>query len=271
MSFAPAAPSSRFRMEDALQATFDAVFANSAVFTALALALTAAPNLVAQLVFRPTPGPATGASGLFVAGLFLKPVVSLAGAALLQGAVAKGVFDHLNRAKPHFAPCLRAGLTTAPALVAIGLLFGLAAVFGLVFLVGPGLFVIALWAPAGAVAVAERRGVFGAFGRAAELTRGHRWAVLIVMVVTFVLGAILSGLGAALAALVVAGAGSPLVLAGAVAGGALTPAGAVVLAVNAVVGSLAMVLTSAAPAALYVELRRSREGAGPSELAALFD
>lgn len=254
------APRSRFRVGEALQATFDAVFNNFVVFLLLALVILAAPNFLVAIAFPPSNATAPTA----LVGVILRGVVSLVAAALLQGALVRGVITHMNGGKPRFDECLRVGLSNAAPLVAIALLFGLAVGFGLVLLVAPGLFLLALWGVVAPVQVAERRGVFGSFSRSADLTDGARWAVLGALVVMGLVSLLATLIGGAVTGVIGGLAG----LAAGGLGGGLAIVGTAVGAVSAAVGAI---FSNAAPAAIYSALRRAKEGAAPAELAAVFD
>jgi hypothetical protein len=100
--------------------------------------------------------------------------------------------------------------------------------------------------------------VFGAFGRSAELTKGHRWAILGLGLVFWIISVII---GLALAPL-----DSMLILSG-----EGISSMALVLLVNGIVNVLTTTIMAAGVAAIYYELRSIKEGIGPEQLAAVFD
>jgi hypothetical protein len=109
------------------------------------------------------------------------------------------------------------------------------------------------------VLVVERTGVFAALGRSADLTRGRRWPILgLIVLSSFAVGIVQNIITAVVSGLFSAGA-SPI--------GQLTAQ----LPVGAMISVAASVLTSTGVAALYYELRSTREGIGPEALAAVFD
>jgi hypothetical protein len=118
------------------------------------------------------------------------------------------------------------------------------------------------WIVAAPALVVERTGVFGAFTRSAQLTRGRRWpifgvTILYVVAFGFVQQVFLNIAGATGAS--VATGASPLTV---------LPTQ---LPISAVLGVVASVVTAAGVAAIYYELRVTREGVGPEALAAIFD
>jgi hypothetical protein len=114
------------------------------------------------------------------------------------------------------------------------------------------------WAVIVPVLVVERTGVFGTFGRSAELTKGHRWAILGLAVVVWLISLVLG--------LAILPFQSALVLPG---GGilAMTP----LLIVNGVVNVITTTIIAVGTASVYYELRSIKEGIGPEQLAAVFD
>ena len=106
--------------------------------------------------------------------------------------------------------------------------------------------------------VVEKTGVFGAFGRSAELTKGHRWAIfglaLVVWLISILLGLAIIPLQSVL----------------------LLPGGGIFaevprLIVSGLVNVITTTITAAGTAAVYYELRSIKEGIGPEQLAAVFD
>ncbi len=73
---------------------------------------------------------------------------------------------------------------------------------GLILVIGPGLYLITIWAVIVPVIVIERSGVLASFGRSHQLVRGRGWHVfatlvlvyVILLVVKLVLGLIFSAL-----------------------------------------------------------------------------
>ncbi len=269
MTFARVAPPrSPFRLGDVIQAAFDATLANFPVFVLLALVLYSAPILVVTAAFGP-PATRIGQPALVLGAGLASSIVSLASSALLQGALMRGVVSHLNGVKPTFGACLRAGLTAAAPLVAIGLLAGIGIVAGFVFLIVPGVFLLVLWSVAAPAQVVERVGVFRALGRSAELTAGHRWSVLGVLLVMGVLTLVIVFVGSAVGGLMI---GMLSIASGGLAGiGFIWGMFLLQSVIAALAGGVAAVFSSATPAALYYGLRRAKEGSAPASLAAVFD
>lgn len=80
---------------------------------------------------------------------------------------------------------------------------GLIICAGLIFLIVPGLYLYGRLAPAGAIMVAEkRRGPVDVIQRSFGLTKGHGWAILGLIVIITIVGAVSVGVAASLLGIV---------------------------------------------------------------------
>ena len=146
-----------------------------------------------------------------------------------------------------------------PVAATLSIVIGTDALVGPFTVSVPGVMLALAWMVAVPAEVVERTGVFGAFSRSAALTRNHRWSLLGLYAVYFILSLILTLTLLALtggfqAAAQVVSRGSPALL-----------------AVMAVLHVIQSVIGSAGIAAIYYELRSIKEGIGPEALAAVFD
>jgi hypothetical protein len=78
-------------------------------------------------------------------------------------------------------------------LLGASILAGLGVAVGLAFLIVPGLILLTWWALIPPAIVLEDRGVFEAFGRSRELVRGNAWSVFGVLIITYLLTSVISG------------------------------------------------------------------------------
>lgn len=86
------------------------------------------------------------------------------------------------------------GVTLLPAWFAMQIVMTVMLLAGLLLLIVPGLYLMGRLAPVSAVLVAEgRRNPFTVIGRSLELTRGHGWAILGLVLVIAVVGSIVTG------------------------------------------------------------------------------
>jgi hypothetical protein len=151
---------------------------------------------------------------------------------------------------------LKVGLRRIWMVLPVAVVAQAAVLLGLVVLVVPGLALVAgLWVAVPA-AVAERwKGTSDALSRSWELTKGRRWNVLAVALVTLAVAFGFSLLGVtALDAAAEWGANHPFIA-----------------ALEEAIEALAAGFVAVAAAVSYHELRASREGMDEAELAVVFD
>lgn len=151
--------------------------------------------------------------------------------------------------------CLRAGGRLFLPLLLMNMLMGLGVLVGMILLVVPGIILACGWAAAGPALVAENTGITGSLERSWTLTRGNRWIIFFVSLIGWV---------TVLTVAVVAGA-----ILGVMGLITETPTAAGVI-VEALFSAAAVVVMSALAGAVYIELRRVREGLGGEVLSDIF-
>jgi hypothetical protein len=133
----------------------------------------------------------------FLAGLFWGLIAATAGVIgffWVQGALVEVVRDVRDgRADRTIGETYQAVSPRLPALIVGGILAGLGIAVGLILFIVPGLFLLTIWSMLVAVIVIEGRSAGEAFGRSREIVRGHGWEVFGLIIVTFVIVAIASG------------------------------------------------------------------------------
>jgi hypothetical protein len=262
-------PGAGFDFGRVFQHTVGAIRHNATTFAILALVLAGVPTLlssfgVADLMrLVPTAAGSAGppdlqalSGGLGLAGF--GGLISLVTNAVLQGAIIYGAAAYLNGRDDGFSACLGAGLRSCLPLIGLSLLTIIALMVGFVLFIVPGIMMGVAWVVSAPALVVERTGVFGAFSRSADLTRGRRWPIFGLLLLYFIAvyvvqQVLLSLIGMAFVA--------------------ATPQMRILdqLPVSAVVGVVVSVVSAAGVAAIYYELRSIRDGSGPEALAAVFD
>lgn len=230
--------------------SFGVLRRNALAFTAPALLYSLLPSVAVGVMAAMSEDPATAED---VARLGNLPV-SLLTIALQASVMAVIILERRGRA-----------LTPQTALAAAGrpylllLLLNIVTVLGigagLLLLIVPGVFLACAWAAAAPALVAENKGVFDAMRRSWDLTRNNRWPIFLIFLilsVAVILTAVI--LGALLA--IVGGIGETPTISSAI--------------VEAVASTVFIVISSAAAAVLYLELRALREGVGSESLAEVF-
>jgi hypothetical protein len=178
----------------------------------------------------------------------LANIVGAIGGIVLQAAVIRATVIDLGGGKSSIGEALQTGLRTFFPVVGITLLFGILVGVGMVLLLVPGLIALTMFSVAVPAYVEERSGVFASMSRSRELTKGSRWRILGLMVVSFVIALLFQVL---------------VILVASLATGA-----AIITAL--VAGGLASAIFAAIVATLYIELRQVKEGADTSQLAEIF-
>ena len=254
-----------------LQTTFQVLGRNLATFTILGLVLTGLPaTIIAYASFATMGDQATElARGAFTLSPGYFQAIGLSGIAglilttILQGALIYATVQDLNGQKASVADCLATGLRNFLALIAVTILLYLAVGFGMVLLLVPGLMIACAWCVAIPALVADRTGIFGAFSRAADLTRGNRWRIFGLGILLWIVLLVVSTIANA-----ISGVSNLANLDGAEGLAVLTSPAFLVLSV--IRSTVSAVVGSTLVAVLYVELRRLRDGAGPQWLAEIF-
>jgi len=248
-----------------ISGTFAVIGRNFLPFAVLSLVLSGIPTaLIAFIQVQSITADGEPSVSLgYLSSIAYTGLAALITGAVLQGALVYGTVQDMNGTRPSIAECLANGLRSFLPLIGLSILLGLAIVFGLMLLIVPGIMMACAWCVAVPALVADRSGVFGAFSRSAELTRGNRWRIFALFVVVWVI-AIVIGLviGAALGVVALTGAvgTDPAAL-------ARSP---VQIVGNLLSNTLTSMISSTGVAVLYVELRRAREGLGPQWLSEIF-
>lgn len=187
---------------------------------------------------------------------------------ILTGSVIYGVFRQLQGQKAGIGDCLRVGFARLLSVLVVSILFIVLVAFAPAFVIGiavasHGVFLMLLvlpaivlsvilycayW-PAVPVTVVERPGVFPSFRRSAELTRGKRAAIFVILLVVFAT----QGFASFVVALFTLSAGPTAALFG-----------------NLIISILGGSLVAVANAVTYHDLRVARDGIGINDLISVF-
>lgn len=244
-----------FDLGRVIQRTFTSISQNAAVFFGAAVLLVGIPSALAAFGQGDLLTTASGSSFLFVA---FGSVLYLVGLYILQGVVVKAAVNGFNGKATSFDSAFGVGIQMFLPLLGLGIVAGLGMGLGFMALIVPGVILTVLWSVAAPAVVVEKRGIMESLQRSRDLTRGYRWPVfgllVIYIVLTWIVGGAVGGLNLAL-------------------GGSFdaSPNLGLNLITTPIVNVLSGVVASAGVAALYYELRTAKEGAGPEDLASVFD
>lgn len=181
-------------------------------------------------------------------------IVSAFSIPFLQGAVIHLSLADLNGARSNWTKAIAVGGQTWWGLFRVGLLTGVGVLLGLVLLVVPGLIWGAMWSVAAPAYVAERHGASSALSWSRELTQGHRWKALAVLVIYWVTTLLIIALVSALLGGVM---------------GLFSAGDAATLPAEVIAAVIMGLVNGPIFAVLYTELRRLKEGA--TQIAEVFD
>lgn len=255
-SFSPSTHG-RFDLGRVIGRTFSTIKGNwVAFFVAAALFVGIPSALMAYGQVEIATGDPSAASVLV---MILGWALYLIGAYVVQGMVVKGAINSFNDKKTSFGDALSAGVKVFLPLLGLAIVAGIATGFAYILLIVPGVMLTIIWSVSAPAVVAEKRGIFEAMQRSRDLTRGYRWHIfgllVIYLVLSMIVGMLVGGVNVA-------------------AGGTFSgdaPSSIVNMISNALTNTLTSVVASAGVAALYYELRAIKEGAGPEQLASVFD
>ena len=237
--------------------TFSTIKANWIAFFAAAALFVGIPS--ALMAFGQADLTTGESSAVAFILMILGWALYLIGAYVVQGMVVRAAINSFNDKQTTFGEALSAGVKVFLPLLGLAIVAGIATGFAYILLIVPGIMLTVLWSVSAPAVVAEKRGIFEAMQRSRDLTRGYRWHIFGLLVIYLVLSMIVGMLVG----------GVNLAAGGAFSGGA--PSAVVNMVSNALTNTLTSVVASAGVAALYYELRAIKEGAGPEQLASVFD
>ena len=154
-----------------------------------------------------TTSPSEGTDGAEIAGVLVVRLLEVLASILAWAACFKAVADGYLGREASVGTSLRFGLPKIPRLFGLSIVAGVLIVIGLILIIIPGLVLMTFLSLAVPALLFERIGVFGSIGRSFELVSGRFWSILLLMIVTimallvvsFVFGLLLGGIGVAVA------------------------------------------------------------------------
>jgi hypothetical protein len=248
----------RFDFGRVASRTFGLIGRNFVPFAVLSLIFSGIPAMIVMFL-QPTlvasRDPTTILMVAYGAG-----IISYLAGLVLMAALTRASVDDLTGKPVAIGSALTTGVSLILPLLGLGLLMGIAIVLGLILLIIPGVYLALRWAVAAPTMVVERPGVFKSMERSAKLTENHRWAILGLFVLYFVVVIVLQ----TIVFLVVPG--GAMALAGLGDGGVPI----VAIAILTIFQVLISMVATVGVAAIYFELRQIKEGVDVNELAQVF-
>jgi uncharacterized membrane protein len=201
--------------------------------------------------------------GTTIAIALLGVILSIAFAMLTQGALVRATIAHSQGRKAGFAESAQAGLAVVVPLFLLAIGSGLGIGIGFMLLLIPGIILYIMWSVAAPALVEENLGIFDAFGRSNDLTRGARWKIFGLELVALVGYWMFSAAVGAVA----------IVMFGGVQGMAAAAVGGFPLSyyiLTAVANTITSAVWGVIQTSLYVELRNWQDGPPTDALAEVF-
>jgi hypothetical protein len=236
----------RFELSRVLSDALAAIASAPAIFIGTVALTTALPVIALTLG---AVGGTVGTDALFEFVLLGGVAMALIGQ-LGQMAIVAATLEAVAGRQPRIAPILRSVLPLVPQGMVLAILWWVAVLGGFMFFVVPGVILMCLWFVPTAALVAERRGVFAALGRSAELTKGARWRIFLLLCIGGVFWVVVQSMLGVLAAAM---------------GDGVAAATAYALA-TALMG----MLPPAVSASAFHALRSQKDGMGTQELEQVF-
>ncbi|WP_332676507.1 YciC family protein [Brevundimonas sp.] len=245
-----------FDLGRVMQKTFEAISRNWVVFLGAAVLLVGIPSLISGYgqITNTINEPFAGLAFVSIGG-----ILSVVGTYVLQGMVVFAAVNGFNGKSVDLGSALSVGLRFFFPLFGLAILMALGLGLGFLLLIVPGVILAVIWVVASPALVVENRGILESFQRSRDLTRGNRWRIFALLVVYLVLSWMISWIVMAV---------------GVAAGGNFATASTfwgVAMVLSPLVNILTGVVSSAGVAAVYYELRRTKEGVSPDQLASVFD
>lgn len=239
-----------FSISNVFSNTFGVISRNPALFLGLSLIIVGVPQLLIGLLV--TPG-ATDPAALLAnpAAIFtsiIGYIVFLFLSIVLQASLIVASANDLAGKPVNFGECVSRAVSRLFPLIGLGIVVAIGVAIGFLFLVIPGVILYLMWMIAVPVLMVESLGVFESLSRSSALTKGSRLKLLGLIVVFFIFSMII---------------GIPIGLLSLISPSLTIVSSALLSAVSAAVGAAGI-------AAVYIELRVSKEGTSSDQLASVF-
>lgn len=252
-----------FRVGRVLSRSFSTLFRNFVPFMLLALVISAPPYVYGILYNIPESmdfgNPAFGG---YSAGDVVMTLAQILLAYILTAALVYGTIQHLRGRDVNIGECFGKGLSMILPVLGVAFVSVLLMLIGFVALVIPGIIVVTMLWVAIPAAVIERNGL-SALSRSAELTKGYRWRIFVLLLALIFIMILLS---------LPLGAASGFLVFNAMSGGdGFATSMTILMAFNWILASFTGALSAVVYAVSYHDLRVAKEGADTDQIASVFD
>ena len=236
---------------------------NPGVVLGVALVLGAGPQLLYTLLIGTNAALLQQApfSGAAIGAALLVFLISIVSRSLVTGCITRATVAYSQGRRASLGECLSVALSRFLPVIIVSFLFGLAVILGMVLLIVPGVMLAVMWSVVVPVTVEERAGIFGAFGRAQDLTRGARWKIFGLFLLLLLIGI---GIG------LIVGLISVMMTGLSYTNPAVSLSTSAIL-FNLVVTTIGSALWASLQTSLFVELREWKDGPMEAKLGEIFE
>lgn len=239
-----------FSISNVFSNTFGVIARNAPLFLGLSLIIVGLPQLLIGMVTTPQ---STDPMALFTSpgAIFTSMIgyiVFLFLSIVLQASLIVASANDLAGRPVNFGECVNRAVAKLFPLIGLGIVVAIGVSIGFVFLIIPGVILYLMWMVAVPVLMVENLGVFESLSRSAALTKGSRWKLLGLIVVFFIFSMIIA---------------IPIGVISLISTSLSLVSSALLSTVSAAVGAAGI-------AAVYIELRGSKEGTNSDQLASVF-
>ncbi len=239
-----------FSISNVFANTFGVIGRNAALFLGLSLVIVGLPQLGIGMFVAPSlsdPGALMGGPTAIlssIVGYFLYLFLSI----ILQASLIVASANDLAGRPVNFGECVSRAIAKLLPLIGLGIVVAVGISVGLVMLIVPGVILYLMWMVAVPAMMVENLDVAGSLSRSSALTKGSRLRLL-GLIVVFIIFSIIIGIPIGIISLI-------------------SPSLSVLS--NALVSTVSAAVGAAGIAAVYIELRSTREGASSEQLASVF-
>jgi len=258
---ASAAPVEQIDPGRVISRGFAALKANFLPFFAAGLLLAGGPTFLFEYFAM---GAGVSDPAIFVTAAFWGPMIGsfvamAIGSALLQAMLVRSTTLHLSGREADVPGSAMGAIALTLPIIGVAICVSIVAGLGLLLLIIPGIMIFCALSVAVPALVEERCGVFASMSRSRDLTRGSRGQVFVVLLFNWVVSVVVNGvIGAVVGVGMFPEPGTSL------------PDPLFASTLYALGAGLIAVVSAVTLAALYLELRQVKEGAGAELLADVF-
>lgn len=239
-----------FSISNVFSNTFGVIMRHAPLFLGLSLIIVGLPQLGIGMFVTPQSADPLVAFGSPTALLttMIGYIVFLFLSIVLQASLIVASANDLAGRPVNFGECVSRAVAKLFPLIGLGIVVAIGVSIGFVFLVIPGVILYLMWMVAVPVLMVENLGVFESLSRSSALTKGSRWKLLGLIVVFFIFSMIIA---------------IPIGVISLISTSLSLVSSALLSTVSAAVGAAGI-------AAIYIELRGSKEGTNSDQLASVF-